>query len=172
MPSKNISTIAISGKILIIRGQKIMIDHDLATLYGIPTKTLNLAVKRNGNRFLDDFMFQLTNQESESLRFQIETSKVGRGGRRYLPFAFTEQGVAMLSSVLRSKRAIDVNIIIMRTFVRIREILINNKELALKLDAIEYKLAKHDKEISAIFQAIRRLMAEEEKPKGKIGFHT
>ena len=149
-----------------------MIDRDLAILYGIPTKTLNLAVKRNRNRFPNDFMFQLTNQESESLRFQFETSKVGRGGHRYLPFAFTEQGVAMLSSVLRSKRAVEVNIIIMRTFVRIREILINNKTLALKLDAIEHKLAKHGTEISAIFKAIRQLMTEEKKPKGKIGFHT
>jgi len=182
MYSKSISTDIISSKIFIIRGHKVMLDRDLAQLYGVGTKVLNQAVKRNIERFPNDFMFPLSVVEEEGLRSQIVTSSrprlrsqsatLKRGGRRYLPYVFTEQGVAMLSSVLRSKRAIEVNIIIVRTFVKIREILMNHKELALKLNEMERKLTKHDKEIAAIFQAIRRLIAVEEKPKGKIGFHV
>ena len=171
MPSRNVSTEIITNFIYFIRGQKVMLDRDLARLYGVPTKSLNLTVKRNIERFPIDFMFRLTGEETDSLRFQIETSKGGRGGHRYLPYAFTEQGVAMLSSILRSKQAVEVNILIMRTFVRIREILMNHKDLALKLNEMERKLAKHDKEILAIVHALRRLMKEEEQPKGKIGFH-
>ncbi|PYJ30469.1 MAG: DNA-binding protein [Verrucomicrobia bacterium] len=112
--------VQVERRILLIRGQKVMLDADLAELYGVPTKSLNLAVKRNAERFPEDFMFQLTGDEAAGLRFHFETSKTARGGRRYRPYAFTEQGVAMLSSVLRSLRAVQVNIAIMRTFVRLR----------------------------------------------------
>src|SRR5438309_9366944 len=112
--------VQVEQRILLIRGQKVMLDADLAELYGVPTKSLNLAVKRNAERFPEDFMFQLTGDEAAGLRFHFETSKTARGGRRYRPYAFTEQGVAMLSSVLRSLRAVQVNLAIMRTFVRLR----------------------------------------------------
>src|SRR3989304_935083 len=128
----------IEGKILLIRGQKVMLDSDLAELYGVETFNLNKAVKRNIDRFPSDFMFQLTKEEADSLRFQIGMSKTtGRGGRRYLPYAFTEQGVAMLSSVLNSKGAVQVNIAIMRAFVRLREMIASNKELAKRFDDLE-----------------------------------
>lgn len=160
----------ITSKILLIRGKKVMLDSDLAKLYKVSTKSLNLAVRRNIGRFPEDFMFHLTKEEFESLRFQFETSK--RGGRRYLPYAFTEQGVAMLSTVLNSERAIHVNIAIMRVFVRFREILSTHKELAHRIAALEKRMESKDKEIQAIFEAIRQLMLEEEKPKRRIGFHA
>ena len=169
MSSKSVSTEIITSKIFILRGQKVMFDRDLAKLYGLGTRDLNKAVTRNMERFPVDFMFQLNKGELDHLMFQFGTSS--HGGTRKMPRVFTEQGVAMLSSVLRSKRAVEVNIIIMRAFVRIREILMSHKELALKLNAMEQKLTKHDKEIMTVFEAIRRLMREEEKPKGKIGFH-
>ena len=125
----------IEQRIFLVRGQKVMLDADLAELYRVPTKSLNLAVKRNADRFPEDFTFQLTDDEVAGLRFHFETSKRGRGGRRYAPYAFTEQGVAMLSSVLRSSRAVQVNIAIMRTFVRLREMLLSNAEFARKLAA-------------------------------------
>src|SRR5438445_3451804 len=123
----------IEHAIVLIRGQKVMLDRDLATLYGVETKNLNKAVRRNFDRFPSDFMFQLTAEEAQNLRFQIGTSSSGYGGRRYLPCAFTEQGVAMLSSVLRSKQAVQVNVAIMHAFVRLRETLSLHKELARKL---------------------------------------
>ncbi len=163
---------AVQKKIYLVRGQKVMLDSDLATLYKVETFNLNKAVKRNHDRFPSDFMFQLTKQETESLRFQIGMSKIsGRGGRRYLPFVFTEQGIAMLSSVLSSKQAIKVNIEIMRTFVKLREVLSANKELANKLKDHENKIEKHDGEIHVIFEAIRQLMEPSEKKKRKIGFN-
>ena len=171
MPSKTISLTVIANKIYLIRGQKVMLDRDLAKLYGVNTKVLNQAVKRNLERFPDDFMFRLTLEEAECSRSQIVTLNRGKN-IKYKPYVFTEQGIAMLSSVLRSQRAIEVNIIIMRTFVKIREILMNHKELALKLSEMEQKLAKYDKEIMAIFQVIRRFITKDEKPKGKMGFHT
>lgn len=153
---------AIENKIYLIRGHKVMIDSDLAKLYGVPTKSINLAVRRNEVRFPSDFMFRLTFQDIQNLRFQIETSSWG--GRRYLPFAFTEQGVAMLSSVLKSQRAALVNIAIMRAFVKLREILMKNKDLARKIGALEKILQKHDSrfknqavKIKKIFDAIRKL---------------
>ncbi len=152
----------IEKKIFLIRGHKVMLDAYLAELYKVKTKSLNLAVKRNIERFPPDFMFQLTREELLNLRFQNETSSWG--GRRYLPYAFTEQGVAMLSGVLGSKRAIQVNVAIMRTFVKLREILLTHKELADKLVQLERKIEKHDEEIRTIFQAIRQLMAPLEKP--------
>jgi phage regulator Rha-like protein len=161
----------IERKILLIRGKKVMLDSDLAELYGVETFNLNKAVKRNIDRFPEDFMFQLTKEEADSLRFQIGMSKTkGRGGRRYLPYAFTEQGVAMLSSVLNSERAVHVNIAIMRAFVKLREILSINKELAHKLAQLERKIEKHDEEIKLIFDAIRQLMTPPEPKRRRIGF--
>ena len=166
--SKSIPTEHIEGRIFVIRGHKVILDSELAELYGVPTKVLIQAVKRNIKRFPSDFMYQLTRQEVANLRSQIVTSK-GRGGRRYFPYAFTEQGVAMLSSVLKSERAIQVNIAIMRAFVRLRQILSTHKELAEKLAELEAKVSKHDKEIQAIFEVIRQLMAP---PLHAIGFRA
>ena len=136
MPPKSVAA-RIEARIHVIRGERVMLDADLAALYGVETKALNLAVRRNRGRFPPDFMFQLTLAEATSLRFQTEISKIGRGGRRYRPHAFTEHGVAMLSSVLRSERAIAVNILIMRTFVQLRRALHETTRLALRVDAIE-----------------------------------
>ena len=145
-----------------------MIDRDLAELYGVETIRLKEQVRRNISRFPKDFMFVLTNQEVRNLRTQIATSSWG--GTRYIPMAFTEQGVAMLSSVLNSKRAIDVNIAIMRTFVKMREMLATNKEFSGKLKIIEDQLAEHDEQFQVVFEVIKQLLTEEEKPKQKIGF--
>ena len=175
----------IEDKILFIRGHKVMLDSDLALLYGVETFNLNKAVKRNMERFPKDFMFQLTKEEAEALRFQIGILKPenqvksqsveirrGRGQhRKYLPYVFTEQGVAMLSSVLRSKQAIQVNIAIMRAFVKLKEMLSRNKELALKLAQLERNIEKHDGKIKLIFDAIRNLMTPPEPKKRKIGFN-
>ena len=158
---------SIETRIVFIRGKKVMLDSVLARLYGVSTKSVNLAVKRNLTRFPEDFMFMLTKEETESLRFQIETSKSGRGGRRYLPFVFTQEGVAMLSGILKSERAILVNIEIMRAFVRLRQILATHKDLAIKLEQLE---KKYDAKFQVVFEAIRRLMKEEEKPKYPMGF--
>jgi phage regulator Rha-like protein len=151
-----------------IRGFKVMLDKDLAEIYGVETKQLKRAVRRNKERFPGDFMFILTNQEVINLRCQIGTSN--RGGLRYLPMIFTEQGVAMLSSVLNSKRAITVNIAIMRAFVRMREILVTNKEFSEKLEIMEEQLAEHDQHFQVVFEAIKQLLKEDKKPKKKIGF--
>lgn len=160
----------IEQKIFLIRGQKVMLDRDLAALYMVPTMRLNEQVKRNIKRFPEDFMFQLTKEEFKILKSQFAISSWG--GTRKLPYAFTEQGVAMLSGVLNSERAVQVNIAIMRAFVRLRQILSTNKELAHKLEQLERKIEKHDTEIQAIFEAIRQLMAPSaEKPKRRIGFH-
>ena len=153
--------------VLLIRGHKVMLDSDLAELYGVTTKRLNEQVRRNLSRFPEDFMFQLTELETQLLRSQIATSKEGRGGRRYLPYAFTEQGVAMLSSVLNSERAIKVNIEIMRAFVRLRRILASHADLARKLDALE---KKYDAQFRVVFDAIRELMKPPESKKRPIGF--
>jgi hypothetical protein len=160
----------IERSIFLIRGHKILLDSDLADLYGVKTKYLIQAVKRNIERFPPDFMFQLTNDEFDAMRSQIVTSK-GKGGRRYLPYAFTEQGVAMLSSVLRSKRAIQVNIAIMRVFVRLRELMLSHRELAHRLAELEHHVKYHDKQIQSIFEAIHRLISIPKKQK-KIGFEV
>jgi hypothetical protein len=148
-----------------------MLDADLAALYQVPVKRLNEQVARNRERFPEDFTFQLTGDEAASLRSQIATLKAGSRGRhrKYLPYVFTEQGVAMLSSVLRSPRAVQVNIEIMRAFVRLRRMLQTNVELAKKLDALE---AKYDDQFTLVFQAIRELMSVPEKPRRKIGYAT
>jgi len=165
----------IEQKILLIRGHKVMLDSELAKLYGVPTKRLNEQVRRNIKRFPEDFMFQLSKKELENWRSQIATSNLSaKMGLRRPPYAFTEQGVAMLSTVLNSERAIQVNIAIMRAFVKFRNIISTHKELAHKLKELERKtgkhLKKHDVEIQAIFEAIRQLMIVEEKPKPRIGF--
>ncbi|MFO1512303.1 MAG: ORF6N domain-containing protein [Verrucomicrobiota bacterium] len=182
----------IERRILLLRNEKVMLDSDLAELYGVETKALNQAVQRNLDRFPTDFMFQLSNDEMEfamrsqavtsnaksaertndfkgSLRSQIVTSNPGRGGRRYRPYAFTEQGIAMLSSVLASPRAIQVNIGIMRAFVQLRQMLASHADLARKLAALE---SKYDKQFRVVFDAMRALMSEKTKPKREIGFHT
>jgi hypothetical protein len=155
----------IEQHILILRDQKVMLDRDLAGLYGVETKVLIQAVKRNIDRFPEDFMFQLNNQEVRILRSQIVTSSWG--GRRYTPYAFTEQGVAMLSSVLNSERAIKVNIAIMRAFVKLREMIASHKDLAKRLDELE---RKYDKQFRVVFEAIRQLMIPPESKRKKIGF--
>ena len=156
--------------ILLIRGHKVMLDRDLARLYGVTTGNLNKAVKRNSDRFPEDFMFQLTRAEESSLRFQFGSLKRGEHAK-YPPYAFTEQGVAMLSSVLRSKKAIQVNIAIMRVFVKLKKIISTHKELAYKLNELENKIEKHDEEIRSIFDAIRQLMSPPERKRQHIGFH-
>ena len=182
----------IANAIYWVRGEKVLLDFDLATLYGVPTKTLNQAVKRNATRFPEDFMFQLSAEETHFLRSQFVTAKSQtvdnqlilpkwsqfvtssrkHRGRRYRPYAFTEQGVAMLSSVLNSERAVKVNIAIMRAFVKLRQTLETNRELARKFSELEKRVGKHDEEIDAILEAIRQLMAPPEKPRREIGFHV
>jgi hypothetical protein len=161
----------IAQSIHVVRSQKVMLDVDLAQLYGVTTGNLNKAVGRNRDRFPSDFCFRLNRNEAKRLIFQFGISK-GRGGRRHLPYAFTEQGVAMLSSVLKSTRAVKVNIAIMRAFVRLRETLESNRELARKFAELEQRAAKHDKEIAAIIDAIRKLMAPPQPVRREIGFHV
>ncbi len=153
--------------ILLIRGQKVILDKELANLYGVTTSHLKRAVKRNIDRFPDDFMFQLTSDEYKSLRCQFGILKKGSHSK-YLPYAFTEQGVAMLSSVLRSKRAVQVNIEIMRAFVRLRQLLKTHADLERKLVEME---KRYDRQFSVVFEAIRQLMSPPEPPKRKIGFN-
>ena len=171
MAGRSPHTQLIEQRILLVRGQKVMLDSDLAELYGVETKNLNKAVKRNADRFPDDFMFQLTAAEAATLRFQSGTSNSkdaeARGGRRYHPYAFTEQGVAMLSGVLSSQPAVHVNIEIMRAFVRLRRLLLANAELAGKLELLE---RKYDAQFKVVFDAIRELMAPPARPKRSIGF--
>ena len=156
----------IQQKIFMLRGHKVMLSIDLADLYKVEPKVLNQAVKRNIDRFPSDFMFQLTNQEVSNLKSQFVTSSWG-GIRRANPYAFTEQGIAMLSTVLRSKRAIKVNIEIMRTFVKLRQLLSTNTELTRKLYALE---KKYDAQFKVVFDAIRQLIPSRKKHKRKIGF--
>ena len=172
----------IAQLVFFLRGEKVMFDSDLARLYGVTTKALNQAVARNKTRFPNDFAFRLTGSEfdglrsqivtssprEDRLRSQIVTSKSGRGGRRYRPYAFTEQGVAMLSSVLRSARAVEVNIAIMRTFVQLRRLMDTNRDLARKIEALENK---YDEQFAEVFAAIKELVAPPTEPKRRIGFH-
>jgi len=166
-----ISVDAIKERIFIIRGHKVMLDKDLAQLYGVKPIRLREQVKRNRRRFPGDFMFRITNEEAEIMVSQNAIpSRKHLGG--YLPYVFTEQGVAMLSTVLNSEQAVTVNIAIMRAFVKLRETLLLHKEIAVKLRKLERKLEGHDESIHAIFEAIRKLMLEEKKSKNSIGFHT
>ena len=160
----NLDANGIGQKIYLIRGQRVMLDSDLATLYGVVTKNLNKAVGRNRGRFPGDFMFQLSAREAQNLRFQFGTSSL-YGGRRYLPFAFTQEGIAMLSGVLRSERAVQVNIAIMRTFIQLREILGGNPDLARKVDLLEQE---YDSQFKVVFDAIRSLLGSDTPPRRKI----
>ncbi len=159
----------IERAILLVGGQKVMLDSDLAVLYGVETRALVQAVQRNRERFPDDFMFQLSREEFDNLRSQSVISSSRWGGRRYPPYAFTEQGVAMLSSVLRSQRAIQVNIEIMRAFIRLREMLASHRELSQRLDELE---ARYDAQFGAVFDAIRQLMAPPAQPSRRLGFRV
>lgn len=159
----------IERKIFLIREQKVILDFYLAELYGVETKLLKRSVRRNINRFPPDFMFVLNKDEYNSLRCQIGSLKRGMHAK-YLPYAFTEQGIAMLSSVLNSERAIQMNIAIMRAFVKLREMITSNKELAQKLTELERKIGVHDAEIQAIYEAIRRLLEPPPQPRRQIGF--
>jgi phage regulator Rha-like protein len=161
----------IERQIYIIRGEKVMLDSDLAALYQVPTKRLNEAVGRNISRFPADFMFQLTEEEAESLRSQFATSKIGRGGRRYLSYAFTEHGVAMLSAVLNSERAVQMSVRIIRAFVRLRDILATNKDLAARLEKVERTQEQHASVITILAEEIDNLkLPPSEPPKQRIGF--
>jgi hypothetical protein len=179
MKKEIIPAATIAQSIHVLRGQKVMLDRDLAALYGVATKTLNQAVRRNAARFPDDFMFRLTETELANLplrqgnrsRSQFVTLKRGQN-IKYRPFAFTEQGVAMLSSVLKSERAVKVNIAIMRAFVQLRDVLETNRELARQFSQLESRVDKHDAELGAILDAIRQLMAPPVKPGREIGFHV
>ena len=165
----------IESRIFLIRGHKVILDVDLATLYEVETRALNQAVKRNRERFPEDFMFQLTTAEADALRSQIVMSNTGRrGGRRYLPYAFTEQGVAMLSSVLTSTRAIEVNIAIMRTFVRLRQLLATHEELAHQLEQLRWRQEEQEGRVQYVFEAIQQLIEApvEVPPKRRIGLPT
>ncbi len=156
------------SKIYLIRGQKVMLDKDLAEMYRVETKVFNQTVKRNIERFPDDFMFELTIEELETLRSQIVTSK--RGGTRYMPFVFTEQGVAMLSSVLNSPVAIQVNIQIIRIFTKMREILLTNKDILLKLEKLEKNVSENKQDIAVVFEALKQLLDAPKVKRAMIGF--
>jgi phage regulator Rha-like protein len=165
-----VTTESLERKIYLIRGFKVMIDNDLAELYGVTTKRLNEQVRRNAERFPSDFMFQLSAEEYESLRSHFATLKQGRGQhRKYLPYVFTEHGALMAASVLNTPRAIHVSLYVVRAFVKLREMIASHKDLARKLDELE---KKYDGQFQIVFEAIRQLMAIEEKPKRKIGFLT
>jgi hypothetical protein len=187
MSKEIIPTEQIALRIRHFRGEKVLLDFDLAALYGVETRALNQAVRRNADRFPADFMFQLSSEETETLSQLVTPSVAGHDvsnssqivmssgkyrGKRYRPYAFTEQGVAMLSSVLNSESAVKMNIAIMRAFVQLRRALETNRELARKFSELERRIDKHDAEIDAILEAIRQLMAPPEKPRREIGFHV
>jgi hypothetical protein len=169
-----ISLPAIQQRILVVRERHVMLDEDLAKLYGVETRRLSEQVKRNKERFPPDFMFQLTKDEAAALRSQSAISNPGRGGRRYAPYVFTEQGVAMLSSVLRSKRAVAVNIAIMRAFVELRRAAASYTAIERRLEDLEWetqaKLGRHDQQLDTIFKALRQLITPPPRPKHRIGF--
>jgi phage regulator Rha-like protein len=162
----------IERRILTLRGQKVMLDSDLAELYGVTTKRLNEQVRRNLGRFPPDFMFQLSAEEAAVLRSQIATSKQGRGGRRYTPYAFTEHGAIMLANVLSTPRAAEVSVYVVRAFVRLRQMVATNTEVTAKLAALERRVAGHDAAIASLVRAIRQLMAPPERSRRSIGFRV
>lgn len=166
----DVSVQFVERRIYLIRGHKVMIDEDLAELYGVPTKRLNEQVRRNLKRFPEDFMFQLSKEEAEILRSQFVTSRFSHGGRRSPPYAFTEHGVAMLSSVLNSERAIEVNITIVRAFIRLRQLLESNEELNRKFVAVIRKLSTHDKYFQVVFSELKKLTEQPALPRKQIGF--
>jgi ORF6N domain len=187
MSKEMIPVSRVAQAICVLRGERVLLDFDLATLYGVETRALNQAVKRNVDRFPSDFMFQLSAEEAEMISQPVPLSAAGHivsdssqivmssgkyRGKRYRPYAFTEEGIAMLSSVLNSERAVKVNIAIMRAFVKLRQMLDTNRELAQKFSELERRVGKHDEEIAGILEAIRQLMAAPEKPRREIGFHV
>ena len=175
MPKSNLPIAMVSEenileKIYLIRGQKVMLDRDLAEMYGVEVRVLNQAVKRNATRFPEDFMFQINRDEFQNLKSQFVISSWG--GSRTLPYAFTEQGVAMLSSVLNSETAIQVNIQIIRLFTKMKQLILDNKDLWMKIEKIEQHLVKNDEEIKTIFAYLKKLLVPENKPRNPIGFRT
>ncbi|MGO8759057.1 MAG: ORF6N domain-containing protein [Terracidiphilus sp.] len=160
----------IENQIYLVRGQKVLLDFDLAALYGVQVRALNQAVKRNERRFPSDFVFRLTAEENQTLKSQTVISGSSHGGRRYLPYAFTEHGAIMAASVLNSPRAVEMSIFVVRAFLRLREAIAANKALAAKLAELEQRLETHDKKIDEIIRAIRVLSAPPEKPVRRIGF--
>jgi hypothetical protein len=171
MPDQHaVSLERVERAILILRGHRVILDSDLADLYGVETRRLNEQVRRNEARFPEDFAFQVTPEELDNLKSQLATSRGQWGGRRKLPYAFTEHGALMAASVLSSPKAVEMSILVVRAFVRLRQILAANRQLAAKLNELERRIAAHDQNIVALFQAVRSLMAVPEKPKRRIGF--
>lgn len=170
MSKKKALTIPVESRILLLRGEKVILDRDLAELYGVSVKRLNEQVKRNQERFPADFMFRLAASEDQILRSQIATSNRARGGRRYLPYAFTEHGAIMAATVLNSPKAVEMSVFVVRAFVRLRQMLATNRQLAAKIEELERKLESHDTAIQDLIEAIKELMAPPEGPRGKIGF--
>ena len=168
--SQTALALPVESRILVLRHQKVILDTDLAELYGVPVKRLNEQIKRNQERFPSDFMFQMNPEEQASLRSQSATSNQGRGGRRYAPYAFTEHGAIMAATVLNSERAVEMSVFVVRAFVRLREMLAANEQLAAKLDELELRLDTHDASIQDLLEAIRELMAPEQASDRKIGF--
>src|ERR1700731_3953664 len=169
MPKTSLA-VSVESRILVLREQKVILDSDLAELYGVPVKRLNEQVKRNQERFPADFMFRLSMEESDSLRSQIATSKPGRGGRRYSPFAFTEHGAIMAATVFNSERAVEMSVFVVRAFVRLREMLSTNRQVAAKLAELERRLKGHDTVIEDLIEAIQEMMSPEPAKEGPIGF--
>src|ERR1700684_3583201 len=171
MPKRRVpSPYAVESRILFLRQQRVILDADIAELYGVPVKVLNQQIKRNRERFPADFVFRLTAKEHEGLRSQIVTSKKSRGGRRYSPYAFTEHGAIMAATVLNSERAVEMSVFVVRAFVRLREMLANNRKLAGKIDELENRLDTHDSTIQDLIEAIKELMKPEDPPRKSIGF--
>jgi phage regulator Rha-like protein len=173
MPKRSTTlAVPVESRILILRHQRVILDSDLAELYGVTVKRLNQQVNRNQERFPADFVFRLTVKEDQILRFQIATSSKQHGGRRYPPYAFTEHGAIMAATVLNSKRAIEMSVFVVRAFVRMREMLIKNRQLAAKIDELDRRLETHDTAIQDLIDAIKELMIPEGTPRRKIGFHA
>jgi phage regulator Rha-like protein len=171
MPKRRVtSPYVVESRILVLRHQRVILDADIAELYGVPVKVLNQQIKRNHKRFPADFVFQLTFREHASLRSQFVTSKERRGGRRYAPYAFTEHGAIMAATVLNSERAVEMSVFVVRAFVRLREMLANNRKLAGKIDELESRLDTHDSAIQDLIEAIKELMTPEDPPRKRIGF--
>lgn len=171
MMAKSVKSIDVDSRILEIRGQKVMIDFDLAEVYGVTTSALNQAVRRNESRFPDDFRFQLTRQELENLKSQSVTSS-GHGGRRKLPWAFTEHGAIMAATVLSSPLAVEMSVFVVRAFIRLRQFARGHADIMKRLAALERKVAGHDEDLKQMFEALRALIAPPEKPKRGIGFRS
>lgn len=172
MPRRGNAAFSVESRILFLRKRRVILDVDLAELYGVPVKQLNQQVKRNPDRFPSDFVFQLGTKEQSVLRSQIVTSKKGRGGRRYAPYAFSEHGAIMAATVLNSERAVQMSLFVVRAFVKVREMLAANRQIAAKIGELEQRLDTHDASIQDLIDAIRELMIPPEAPRRKIGFQA